>query len=146
MDIVHGDGITYVDDYQPSPSTAQPEPRKGKVAGLFTIECGGSNCMVPLYTAPFLDLPVIDGDCMGRAFPELQHNTATIYGHPPYPACLSYYNQRRAVILHCDSPKGLESHFRSACIDMGCVQYYIVYNIFQARSTNMSNFCVILIY
>ncbi len=43
---------------------------------LMTIECGaGVNILYPLLLATRTGLPLIDGDAMGRAFPELQMTT-----------------------------------------------------------------------
>ena len=55
------------------------------VAALFCIEAGGLNSVIPFVAAARLDLPVIDGDGMGRAFPELQmvsHTTGGIKATP----------------------------------------------------------------
>ncbi|MGH3917011.1 MAG: DUF917 family protein, partial [Pseudonocardiaceae bacterium] len=44
-----------------------------------SIEAGGSNSTVPLRVGAKLGMPVIDADGMGRAFPEIQMVTATLY-------------------------------------------------------------------
>jgi len=41
---------------------------------------GGSNALIPLVCALQLGLPVVDGDGMGRAFPELQMDSFAILG------------------------------------------------------------------
>ena len=71
VDVKHGDGITYVENYQPQKAESESSGGKSIVA-LCSGEVGGSNSMSPLYTAPLVNLPVIDCDGMGRAFPELQ--------------------------------------------------------------------------
>ena len=43
-----------------------------KITATMPIEAGGVNSMIPLALAAELGLPVVDGDGMGRAFPELQ--------------------------------------------------------------------------
>ena len=43
-----------------------------KIYATIPIEAGGVNSMIPLALAAQLDLPVVDTDGMGRAFPELQ--------------------------------------------------------------------------
>ncbi len=43
-----------------------------KVAAISAVEIGGLNIVEPLLTGAELDLPCIDADLMGRAFPELQ--------------------------------------------------------------------------
>ena len=68
-----GDGITYVDDYQPVPATAPPgSAAAGRIVAITSAEIGGNNAMEPLYAGAQADLPVLDADGMGRAFPEIQ--------------------------------------------------------------------------
>ena len=43
-----------------------------RVTALLAAEAGGGNCLEPLVVGARLGLPVVDGDLMGRAFPELQ--------------------------------------------------------------------------
>ena len=52
-------------------------------------EIGGSNSMRPMIVAAQTGVPVIDGDGMGRAFPELQMDTFSIYGVAPTPGALA---------------------------------------------------------
>ncbi len=61
---------------------------QSKATALFSPEIGGSNGIEPLVLAGQLDLPVVDADGMGRAFPELQMYTPAIYGLDPTPAVL----------------------------------------------------------
>ena len=42
-----------------------------RVAALISAEMGGSNSIEPILTAAYAGLPVVDGDGMGRAFPEI---------------------------------------------------------------------------
>lgn len=53
---------------------------KGRVGAFFAAEIGGLQCIFPLLLAAEAGLPVLDGDGMGRAFPELQMTTFAIYG------------------------------------------------------------------
>jgi DUF917 family protein len=53
---------------------------KGRVTAFFSIEIGGLQCIFPLLLAAEAGLPLLDGDGMGRAFPELQMTTMSIYG------------------------------------------------------------------
>lgn len=48
--------------------------------GVIPPEAGGVNTTVPMAVAGEMDLPVIDGDGMGRAFPELQMTSFHIGG------------------------------------------------------------------
>lgn len=43
-----------------------------RLAAIMAGEVGGANGLEPLVAASRLGLPVVDGDLMGRAFPELQ--------------------------------------------------------------------------
>lgn len=45
------------------------------VKGIFTLECAGINVLYPLLVSALSHIPIIDGDCIGRAFPELQMTT-----------------------------------------------------------------------
>jgi uncharacterized protein len=53
---------------------------KGRISAFFAAEIGGLQCIFPLLMAAEAGLPVLDGDGMGRAFPELQMTTFSIYG------------------------------------------------------------------
>ena len=67
-------GVTYVDDYIPH-SPEEGDTKAGRELHLGAVLCfeiGGINNIIPLTVAAALDLPVIDGDGMGRAFPSLQ--------------------------------------------------------------------------
>ena len=55
------------------------------VDALVSFEVGGGNSLVPIQAAALLDLPVIDGDGMGRALPEAQMMTFALAGIPPRP-------------------------------------------------------------
>jgi uncharacterized protein len=52
----------------------------GPVSAFFAAEIGGLQCIFPVLLAAEAGLPVLDGDSMGRAFPELQMTTFSIYG------------------------------------------------------------------
>lgn len=50
------------------------------VDALIAFEAGGMNALLPIYAAAERRLPVLDADGMGRAFPELQMESFSIYG------------------------------------------------------------------
>src|SRR5260370_4765966 len=52
----------------------------GRVKAVMPDEIGGINSMVPFCIAAQLGIPVVDGDCMGRAYPEIQLVTLTMHG------------------------------------------------------------------
>ncbi len=82
-------------------------------------EIGGSNSMSPIIVAAQSGLPVIDGDGMGRAFPELQMDTYMIYGIRPSPAAISDPRGHVAIFDELDDPTTLERYARTVTIQMG---------------------------
>ena len=47
------------------------EKKGEKVTHVMPVEIGGMNSLAPMYTAAQLGLPLVDVDCMGRAYPEV---------------------------------------------------------------------------
>lgn len=92
---------------------------KRKVEALVIGEIGGSNAIEPLVTALRLGLPVVDGDGMGRAFPELQMDTFSIGGVSPSPMALSDVHGNVVIIDHIDSALRAEEYARNLTIEMG---------------------------
>ncbi|XP_052062150.1 uncharacterized protein LOC127702117 [Mytilus californianus] len=125
VDIETGIGCTFIKDYatiseRDSGSITNLEGKKN-IVGLMGAEIGGLNAIEPLLVGAELGLPVLDCDGMGRAFPELQMLCPFIYGAKPYPATLADDKGRRAVALHMDTAKDLETFFRRETIEMGCM-------------------------
>ena len=50
------------------------------IQALFTIEASSLNVLYPILVSSLMGIPIIDGDCMGRAFPEFQMTTAEAAG------------------------------------------------------------------
>ena len=59
------------------------------IRATMSIEAGGLNSVVPIYTAARLRLPMVDCDGMGRAFPEIQMVTHTLHGISATPFAMS---------------------------------------------------------
>lgn len=59
-----------------------------KVQALIPVEIGGVNALTPLVTAFQHKLPIVDGDGMGRAFPELKMTTFHLSDIPLSPIVL----------------------------------------------------------
>jgi len=83
------------------------------------LEMGGSNSLVALAVGALLDLPVLDGDGMGRAFPELQMVTYLIYGVAPAPAAVADEKGNRTVLSHVADAYALERLARAVTIEYG---------------------------
>lgn len=68
-----------------------------KADATMPIECGGINSMIPLLVGARTGLPVVDADGMGRAFPELQMETFSVYGINGSP--LAVGGERNEVVI-----------------------------------------------
>lgn len=91
-----------------------------KASGVLTDEIGGANALEPMVVAAHKDVPVVDADGMGRAFPEVQMTTFFIYGLDPYPTALCDEKGNHVVFERATSPEWLESAARAVTIAMGC--------------------------
>jgi hypothetical protein len=83
------------------------------------MEMGGSNSMVALVAGALLGIPVLDGDGMGRAFPELQMITYLIAGGAPWPAAIADEKGCRLVIDQVPDAHALERIARAATVELG---------------------------
>ncbi len=90
-----------------------------KVDALISAEIGGANSMEPMLTAAQAGLPVVDGDGMGRAFPEMQMCTWSIYGHREAPGAMA--DEKGSIVVIRDTPDDvwLERIARSVVVAMG---------------------------
>lgn len=89
------------------------------IGALVIGEIGGSNALKPLIAGLQMGLPVIDGDAMGRAFPELQMDTFSIGGVSLSPFALVDSHGNVVIIDHVDSPLRAEQYARQLTIEMG---------------------------
>lgn len=105
-----------------------------RVSAFFAAEIGGLQCIFPVLLAAEAGLPLLDGDGMGRAFPELQMTTFSIYGTTHgLPHALS--GDRGLISLHTeqdsaepespDDPPGIgfERRVRKICTAQGGLIY-----------------------
>jgi DUF917 family protein len=86
---------------------------------LIPGEIGGVNSTRPMSVAVHAGIPVIDGDGMGRAFPELQMDTFSIYGVSIAPATLADPRHNTAVFPTVTDAHTLERYARAVTIQMG---------------------------
>jgi len=82
-------------------------------------EIGGANATRPLVCAIQTGLPVIDGDGMGRAFPELQMKTFSIYGVKATLAARCDVRHNMAIFPDLPDTATLERYARAVTIQMG---------------------------
>ncbi len=90
-----------------------------KVDALISAEIGGANSMEPMLTAAQAGLPVVDGDGMGRAFPEMQMCTWSIYGHREAPGAMADEKGNIVVIRATPDDVWLERIARHVVVAMG---------------------------
>lgn len=103
------------------------EAHLGKKAfATMPIEAGGVNSMIPLVVALRLGIPVIDADGMGRAFPELFHETFHIYGVSGTPLVITNDHHDQVLVDTHDNHM-MEWLARGITIRMGGVAYIAEY-------------------
>lgn len=89
-----------------------------KIVATMPIEAGGINSMLPLALAARLQLPVVDVDGMGRAFPELQMTTFYLDGVSATPMVIGDEKGNTSLLNTIDNVWA-ERIARSATIQMG---------------------------
>ncbi|WGW14140.1 DUF917 domain-containing protein [Saxibacter everestensis] len=83
------------------------------------IEAGGVNSTIPIVAAAELGLPLIDGDGMGRAFPEIQMVLPSIYGVRATPMSICDEKGNSGIFDTVDNAWA-ERLARPATVEMGC--------------------------
>jgi hypothetical protein len=83
-----------------------------------SIEAGGLNSTVPIAVAAALDLPLVDADGMGRAFPEVQMVTLTMGGISATPMSVAD-EKGNSVLLETVDNEWAERFARVTSIEMG---------------------------
>jgi len=89
-----------------------------KVVATMPIEAGGINSMIPLAVAAQMGLPIVDGDGMGRAFPELQMVTYHLDGITASPMAITDEKGNLEVLEAADN-NWAETLARVATMTMG---------------------------
>lgn len=108
---------------EPLDSLERVERELGKKAdATMPIECGGINSTIPIGVAARRGLPLVDADGMGRAFPELQHETFNVYGVDGWPAAVSDEHGNTTLFETTDNDR-LEWLARGVTVRMGGVSY-----------------------
>lgn len=84
----------------------------------YSIEAGGINSTIPIALAARLGIPLLDIDGMGRAFPEIQMVTHTLYGITATPFTIADEKGNSAVLAAITN-RWMETFARSLAVDMG---------------------------
>jgi DUF917 family protein len=99
----------------------------GREANYITpIEAGGVNSMIPIVAAAYTGKPLLNGDGMGRAFPELQMVTFHLIGVKATPMVLSD-ERGNTVILDTIDNFWAEKIARAITIKFGGSAYIAIY-------------------
>lgn len=96
------------------------------VRATMSCEAGGLNSTTPFTVAAELGIPLVDGDMMGRAFPELQMATPTLSGITATPMAIAD-EKGNSAIINTVSNRWTESLARTLTIDMGCSAMIAIY-------------------
>lgn len=89
-----------------------------KITAVLCGEAGGVNSTIPFVIAAATGLPLVDGDGMGRAFPELQMVTFTLHGVSATPMVMCD-DKGNSIVLDTVSNAWTERLARAATIEMG---------------------------
>jgi DUF917 family protein len=91
-----------------------------------SAEAGGLNSTTPFTVAAQLGIPVVDADGMGRAFPEIQMVTPTMYGIAATPMAIADEKGNASIINTMDN-HWTERLARTICIEMGTTAMIALY-------------------
>jgi DUF917 family protein len=86
---------------------------------VMATEIGGSNAFQPLMAAAHLDIPVVDADAMGRAYPEAQMTSFAVGDLRPWPLSLVDPRGVEAIISHVPTWKWMERTSRALTVEAG---------------------------
>ncbi|EFW17537.1 hypothetical protein D8B26_000238 [Coccidioides posadasii str. Silveira] len=86
---------------------------------IIADEIGGGNGMTTFPTGVHYDIPVLDGDLMGRAYPTMEHGTPYVYGNPISPCILADAQNNVSVVMSATNNAKIETMLRAICIDLG---------------------------
>jgi uncharacterized protein len=88
---------------------------------VMAIEIGGGNGVQPLMAAAQLDIPVVDADTMGRAYPEAQMTSVAVGDLCPYPLTSVDPRGIESIIEKVPTWKWMERVSRKICVEYGSI-------------------------
>ncbi len=88
---------------------------------VMSVEIGGGNAIQPFLVGALMDLPVVDADAMGRAFPEAQMTSFAIAELQMFPLTLADIRDNEVIISRAASWKWMERISRKACTEVGSI-------------------------
>ncbi len=92
-----------------------------KFTAIMAVEIGGGNAFSPFLAAALLDIPVVDADAMGRAYPEAQNTSFAIGNLQMYPLSLVDCRETEAIVSKVPSWVWMERISRKITTEVGSV-------------------------
>jgi len=99
-----------------------------KIDALISAEIGGLNSVMTLGVAAQRNLPLIDADGMGRAFPQLEMVTFSVYGCPASPVMIMDELGNMAMV-HAQNDSTAEKMSRAISSSLGAMVYSALYTM-----------------
>ncbi len=88
---------------------------------VMALEIGGGNGIQPMMAAARLRLPVVDADCMGRAYPEAQMTSFAVGDLQPWPLTSVDARGNEAIVSRVPTWKWMERVSRRICVEYGSI-------------------------
>jgi DUF917 family protein len=98
------------------------------ITAVMAAEIGGANSMIPIALGARVGVPVVDGDLIGRAFPEIQLTTLTLHGLHASPFALADEHGNGVVLSVVDN-FWAERIARAVAIEFGAICVGVAYRI-----------------
>ena len=92
-----------------------------KFDAVMALEIGGGNGLQPMMIAALTDLPVVDADTMGRAYPEAQMTSVAVANLRCYPLTMADIRDNEVIIPRAASWRWMERISRKACTEIGSI-------------------------
>ncbi|MBT8474714.1 MAG: DUF917 domain-containing protein [Rhodobacteraceae bacterium] len=92
-----------------------------RFSAIMAVEIGGGNALSPFLGAALLDIPVVDADTMGRAYPEAQNTSFAIADLKMYPLSLVDCRENEAIVSKVPSWVWMERISRKITTEVGSV-------------------------
>jgi len=108
-----------------------------RVEAIIAFEAGGMNSMAPILAAARRNVPLLDADGMGRAFPRLEMETFNVYGVDANPLAVADEHGNVVVIKARNSALS-EWFARAVTIRMGGQSWVVNYGMDGATARRVS--------
>lgn len=97
-----------------------------RINAVVAVEIGGANGLVPLLASALTGIPVVDADSMGRAYPQGNMTTFSIYGMKAAPAVVASPRGEVSVVEALDNLR-VEEMQRALCTVLGSSAFVLDY-------------------